>query len=113
MITAVVQVLALAGVNPTLAADTLSREERSIAYKARDLGIYIPPEWSAFLPKPKHIPRPREKRILLNYPFIIQVDKDKDADLMAVNSLVPKSIPDHMRGDICQDILLAVYEGKV
>jgi len=107
------QVLANAGINPTIAANTLGREEKSIAYKARDMGIFLPPAWSAFLPKPKYIARPREKRILLNYPFSIRVDQERDSDLMAVNALVPKTIPDHMRGDICQEILLAVYEGKV
>lgn len=107
------RILADAGIDPSKVASVLGREEKSIAYKARDVGICVPSTWSAYLPKPKYVARPRERRVLLNYPFFIQVDKDKDADLVAVHKLVPKSIPDHMRGDICQDILLAVYEGKV
>lgn len=91
----------------------LGREPKTIAYKARDLGLKLPPEWSAYLPKPKYIAHPRQPKILLNYPFFINVNKDKDAALLAVHNMVPKGIPDHMRGDICQDILLSILEGKV
>ena len=107
------RILADANAEPEKTSLALGRDPKSIAYKARDVGITLPPAWAALLPKPKYIAHPRQPKILLNYPFFIQVDKDKDANLVAVNNLVPKSIPDHMRGDICQDILLAVYEGKV
>jgi hypothetical protein len=47
------RVLAEAGSPPEASADALGRMEKSIAYKARDLGIKIPVSWAAYLPKPK------------------------------------------------------------
>ena len=90
----------------------LGRDAKSITYKARDMGITLPPSWSLLLPKPKYIARPREQHVNIRYPFRIKV-RDEHADLLAVNALVPKTIPDEMRGDICQEILLDIYQGKV
>jgi hypothetical protein len=107
------RILAEAGSPPEASGDALGRQEKSIAYKARDLGIKIPSTWAAFLPQSKYMARPRQPKILLCYPFMVKAQRDEHADLIAVNKLVPASIPDHMRGDICQDILLAIYEGRV
>jgi hypothetical protein len=49
------RVLAEAGSPPEASGDALGRMERSIAYKARDLGIKIPASWAAYFPKPKYI----------------------------------------------------------
>lgn len=106
------QVLAKAGISPTIAADTLGREEKTIAYKARDLGIYLPPEWSAYLPKPKYSTRPRERLVLLNYPFAIKATAENE-EVLAVNKLVPKTWSDEMRADVCQELLLHIFQGKL
>jgi hypothetical protein len=106
------RILAEANADPQKTSIALGRDPKTIAYAARDMDIIVPPAWADFLPRPKYVAHPRQPKILLNYPFFIHVGKDKDADLIAVNKLVPKGLPDHMRGDICQEILLAVYEGK-
>jgi hypothetical protein len=106
------QVLAKAGINPVLAADTLGREEKTIAYKARDLGVYIPPEWSVYLPKPKYVPHPLERRVLLNYPFAVKATAENE-EVLAVNKLVPKAWSDEMRADVCQELMLHIYQGKI
>ncbi|WP_157369644.1 hypothetical protein [Zavarzinella formosa] len=93
-------------------AAALGREPKTLAYKARELGVVMPESWTLLLPKPKYVPHPRERVQLLRYPFIIKATGDQ-ADLIAVTNLVPKGLPDEMRADICQEILLAVYQGKI
>jgi hypothetical protein len=51
----------------------------------------------------------RERYVPLQYPFVAK-PRDEHADLLAVNVLVP-----HMPGreDICQEIMLALWEKKI
>lgn len=107
------RILCNAGADINQTADALGRPPKSISYKARDLGIYLPEGWQALLPKPKYVPRPRESAVQLTFPFIIKVRRDEHADLIAVNALVPKSYPDDMRADVCQELLLSLYAGKI
>lgn len=64
-----------------------------------------------------HIQRPtrsvREsgRRIELSYPYVVRVTNDA-AELLAVNSIIPKVYPEAMRADICQEIMLALLEGR-
>ncbi len=91
-------------------ADGLGRPPTSLAWKAREIGLALPADWSAIIrPKPK--PRlVRDVRRRLSYPFIIK-RRDEHADLLAVNALVPRGAPG--REDVCQEIMLALWEGKV
>lgn len=54
-----------------------------------------------------------DRRIALsNYPYLRGRDDDGARLIEAVNSVVPRTFPDHMRADICQDLLLSVLEGE-
>lgn len=91
------------------AADILGRSPTSIARQSRDLGLRLPEDWRKLLsPKRAAVPQ----RIPLSYPYIIK-ERPSDADLLRVNSLVPKTFPEHMRADICQSVMLALYEGDI
>ncbi len=68
--------------------------------------------WFWYTRKPKQKPLP----ILPSfYPFISEENPtDTGYDLVIeVNKLVPKTIPEDMRKDICQDILLAILSNKL
>lgn len=87
-------------------ADGLGRSPTSIAHRARDGGLKLPIEWRDAITKRK----PKVAReILLQYPYVRCVRGDH-ADLLAVNSLVPRYLLDHARADICQEIMLALWQ---
>ena len=91
-------------------ADGLGRSPTSIAHRASDTGLRLPPEWRSAISKR----RPRKEaapRIALAYPYITDV-RGEHAELLAVNALVPHGLPDHMRADVCQEIMLAIWQGK-
>lgn len=50
----------------------------------------------------------------LNYPYLRDDIRQADgADLLTfVNDIVPKAIPDYIRADICQDMILAILSGQ-
>lgn len=107
-----VEILCESDIDIERAADTLGRAPKTLAWRARDLRLTLPPEWSKLI-RPKYVPKLRQPRdAILAYPFI-KKPRDEHADLLAVNALIPKSIPDHMRADMCQEIMLAIYEGRV
>jgi transposase len=97
------------GYSPNEVADTLGRSPNSIAWYAKDRGIILPKAYSTLIRGPR---RSAEPRIQLSYPFILK-KRDEHADLLAVNALIPKGIPPEMRADICQEAMLAVFEGKI
>lgn len=102
-------VLALAGSDLNKAADALGRSPASIAHRARDTGLELPAAWAAIVrPKRQRIATP--PRVQLAYPFIIR-KRDEHADLLAVNRLVAQYLPG--REDICQEIMLAMWEGTI
>jgi hypothetical protein len=90
----------------------LGRRDKTIIHKARDLGLVLPDSWKAMLPRRAAYSGTRQPGLVLSYPYISR-PRQEHALLMAVNELVPKSIPSQTRGDICQDILLAIHEGIV
>lgn len=93
------------------AADVFARQPKMVAHKARDMGFTLPIEWSRLI-APKYKPRIRQpKAAALAYPYITN-PRDEHAQLLAVNEIIPKSIPDNMRADMCQEILLAILEGR-
>ena len=92
-------------------ADALGRKPSTLVWKARDLGLILPTQWSRLI-KPKYTPRHRQpKEAIRNYPYII-TPRDEHSDLLAVNAIVPKGIPDNMRADMCQEIMIAILEGR-
>lgn len=102
------RILCGASVSPEKAADAIGRSPSSIAWRARDAGLVLPAEWSKII-------RPERKaasglRIQLAYPYIIK-KRDGHADLLAVNNIVPHGMPG--REDVCQEIMLAMWEGRI
>jgi hypothetical protein len=92
-------------------ADSLGRTPTSIAHYARDTGLTLPVEWRDAIIKRK----PSKVRLAdpqLQYPYIRQV-RGEHADLLQVNSLVPRGLPDHVRADVCQEIMLALWMKKI
>lgn len=87
----------------------LGRTAKSIAYYSRDLrGVKLTPAWTELI-----TPRgPGGRRIDLAYPYIAK-SRPEHADILALNDIVPRSFPDQMRADICQEMMLAVLEGTV
>lgn len=63
--------------------------------------------------RPKGLIVPRES---LFYPYVIHKPKVQDEayDLMVlVNAAVPKMLPDHIRADICQDLIVDILAGDI
>lgn len=48
----------------------------------------------------------------LNYPYMLSADDGSEL-LQAVNSMVPRGLYDDCRADVCQEMLLAILEGKL
>lgn len=93
-------------------ADALGRSPTSIAHRARDTGLALPYEWrDAITIRRSSKPR-APKAAPLQYPFIVNV-RGEHADLLAVNSLVSRDLPDHIRADVCQEIMLAIWQKQV
>lgn len=108
----------------------LGRTEKNLVNRARDTGLKLPEEWLECL-YPGRLERQaarqrqrdaREKELsrrkIANAPMIniaypyIRSARGEHADLIAINALVPRGVPDHCRADICQELMLEVLEGK-
>ncbi len=95
------------GVDIEKAADSLGRTPRSIAHRAADTGLRLPPHWREIIYKR----RPRTPAgTPLQYPYVVSVRGEHEM-LLAVNALVSRGLPDHMRADVCQEIMLALWQG--
>lgn len=102
------QVLCAAGVSIDDAATALGRSPQSVAWRARDTGLALPVDWLALVRKPSKIIV--ERQPLLSYPYLM-VRRPEHADLLMVHRIVPQHLPG--REDVCQEIMLAMWEGKV
>lgn len=71
-------------------------------------------KWLAGRP-PKVIRLKSTPRLDLNYPFIAPTTPASDAQdlVLFVNGSVPKGLPEQLRADVCQEILLAVVAGEL
>ena len=105
------KVLVMAGADLEKSADALRRSPTSLAWRARDMRLSLPPKWAALI-APKRVLKPRLPRFILKYPDLAKA-RPSDEDLLRVNALVPHGYPDWQRADICQSVMLAFYEGKV
>lgn len=99
-----------AAADPEKAADVLWRDPKALANRARDRGLTLPDSWAALLPY-AYVPKGPAER-LLHFPYI-RKERPEHADLLRVNDLVPRAFPEHMRADIVQSIMLALFEGTV
>lgn len=85
------------------AADALGRSPSSLLGYSRELSIRIPVLW---MPPRRSGPAP-----LLHYPFVREA-RPENADLLEINHLVPQALGGESRADICQEIMLALLEGR-
>lgn len=75
--------------------------------------------WRIELPskprKEKAEKRPRDAAPTgsLFYPYLIYEPNKENDLLFAVNNAVPKSVPEQLRADICQDLIVAVLSGEM
>jgi len=88
----------------------LGRSPSSVAGYARDLVSSLPAAWRGLITQPRKLIVPAPP--LMHFPFV-GAETPAAADLLRVNDLVPRGFPEHMRADICQSIMLALYEGTV
>jgi hypothetical protein len=89
------------------AADALGRSPTSMAWRARDTGLHLPPDWRDAITTRRLKSQPDAAP--MQYPYIREV-RGEHADLLAVNSLVPHGLPNHIRADVCQEIMLALWQ---
>lgn len=61
--------------------------------------------------KPPHWTERRARQPLLSYPYVTRATSE-NRQVLEVNQLVARAFPEHMRADLCQDILLALLEGQ-
>ncbi len=104
--------------DPDHAAEVVGRSPNSLAWRAHETGLKLSRTWSKVI-RPWQWQRiPKVKKIIVplspltQYPFIKEV-RGEHEQLLAVNALIPAGLPSHMRADICQEILLAIWEKKV
>jgi hypothetical protein len=97
-----------AAIDLEMAADHLGRPPSTVAWKAKELGIALPPTWRKVIMPPK---LRRASPAPLCYPYINTRRAEHDA-LLRVNSMVPRGLPEWIRADVCQTIMLEVLEGK-
>lgn len=89
----------------------MGRPKKALAWRARDIGLSLPTAWGRLVRSP-YKPKLREPTIVLQYPYIVK-SRPRDEDLLRANALVPKSFNPDMRADICQNVMLALFEGTV
>lgn len=91
----------------SMAANALGRQPTNLVWQARKLGLVMPRAWIDLIrvTKPKLDPRQN-----LEYPYIVKPD-DRHQDLIVVNRIVSRQLPG--REDVCQDIMLALWESRV
>lgn len=92
-------------------AASLGRLPTTIAHRASDTGLSLPAEWRALIYKRRPL-SPRIPQVPLQYPYLVEA-KGEHADLLSVNALIPRGLPDHVRADVCQEIMLALWEKKI
>lgn len=98
--------LVKAEIDHVRAAVALGRSAPALANRARRLGLALPKSWPYF-----YISKNKEQYRQLQFPYI-RTARPEHADLLRVNDIVPKSFPEWQRADICQSIMLALFEGQ-
>lgn len=57
--------------------------------------------------------RPTQPPMLTTWPYVRSFDNDDYALMKYVNEIVPRALPEHVRADVCQDILVDVVSGEI
>lgn len=102
------EILCEADADPDASADALGRKPSALVWRARELNITLPRQWVNLI-RPKRPIKLREP--VASYPYIVK-PRAEHIDLLAINAVIPDSIPDDMRADICQEIMVAILEGR-
>jgi hypothetical protein len=92
-------------------ADALGRPPETLIDQCDRTGLSIPHGWDCFRRVRKRVMKP-PKEPSLQYPYIRHV-RGEHADLLAVNAIVPRYLPDHVRADVCQEIMLAIWQKEM
>lgn len=103
------KILADAKIEKSKIADSLGRSIGAITEKAASLGLRLPRKLRLITKKPHVIKSPRIP--LLSFPYVSK-RTDAAGDLLAINELVPRAMPEFMRADIVQEIMVAVLSGE-
>lgn len=95
------------GISYSTAADHFGRNPEAVAWKARDIGLVLPREWRDLIRTVKTRSLPRAD---LQYPFILKPD-GRHSDIIEINRIVSAAMPG--REDVCQDIMMALWESRI
>lgn len=87
------------------AADVLGRPPKTIVEAIHVRKLQKPRGWIGYTSK---LARPAA---LMAYPYVAKATAES-ADLLAVNTMVARAYPEHMRADICQEIMVAILTGE-
>jgi len=68
---------------------------------------------SDYIEPPRALPLPPKRDIREKYPYCLGPPSEGNALLRAVSDAVSKTIPDHDRGDICQDLIVMILEKEI
>lgn len=105
-----VRALCAAGSDLDACGRTLGRRPSGIAHKAREIGLFLPIAWSRriskYKPKAPFVP-------LLAFPYIVKQTRPEHELILAVNKCVPRGLPEALREDVCQEIILGVLDGTI
>lgn len=63
--------------------------------------------WALKIPELKDAPK------ILFYPYMLHEPRKENDLVLKVNAVVPHGLPEDIRADVCQDIIVAVLEGKL
>lgn len=103
------QVLCIAGTSLEDAAQILGRPATAIAWRASDGGLRLPKAWRVVIASTRKRKPSSPRWVPMAYPFVSK-RRTENAQLMEVNGLVAEYLPG--RADICQEIMLVLWEGK-
>ena len=67
----------------------------------------------ATLRKPVIIRAREAPRELVTYPFVLGTAREEHDLVLAVNAVVPRYLPEHVRADVCQEMLVALLAGDL
>lgn len=97
-------------------ADALGRPPETLVDRAYKSHLPVPSAWLEFYPPAMRSKAKagnvKARQPLLHYPYIKQA-RGEHQDLLDVNALLPRSLPEHWRADACQEMMLYICEGRI
>lgn len=104
------QVLCIAGTDIEQAADVLARPASAVAWCAREAGMTLPASWRKLIVSTVKRRAAFPRWAPMAYPYV-SAKRAENAQVIEVSRLVAEYLPG--RADICQEILLALWEKRV